>query len=109
MTIPRKNSRTTTIDSVRYRWTVSRQEFDSATVLLTFLAHEEPSCDPDHRPARRSPQPKLLATFAEKLCDVVTPSVATALIREALKKGWDPKGAKDHVIGERAAIRLLCI
>ena len=107
MTLPKKISRFTKIDTIRYRWTVTRQTFDSATVLLTFLAHEDPSCDPTTRP-RRSPQPKLRVTFSEKHCDVVTPAVAASLIRGGLKRGWNPRGTKDHTIGERAAIRLLC-
>jgi hypothetical protein len=102
MTLPRKNSRIITIDTVRYRWTVSPQPgFDGGPGLLTFLAHEERK--------RRLPVPKLHVSFDERHCDVVTPTIASALIRGGLKRGWDPRGAKDHNIGPLAAIKLLCV
>jgi hypothetical protein len=108
MTIPKKTSRITTIEGVRYRWTVSRQTFDSSTVRLTFLAHEDPSCNPPPR-SRHVPHSKLRATFNERHCDSVTPALAEALIRGGLKRRWDPRGAKDHNIGPLTAIKLLCV
>lgn len=102
MALPKKISRLTMVDDVEYRWTVSRQEFDSATVLLTFLAHEV-------RTEQNATHPKLRVTFHERHCDVVTPAIAASFIRGGLKEGWNPRGKEDRSISGNAAIRLICL
>jgi hypothetical protein len=105
MAIPKKTSRITRIKGVQYRWTVSRQTFDSGTVLLTFLAHVERPSDAD----RRSPQSKLEVIFDEVHCASVTPDVAESLILGARAIGWDPSGRENFIVSDPgAAIELLC-
>jgi hypothetical protein len=103
MALPKKISRVTTVDGVKYRWTVTRQEYDQ-TAMLTFLAHEEQDAK-----AGRTSHAKLRVTWAESHCDSVSPAIAIGLIRGGIKQGWNPRGLVDHAIGPFAAVKLLSL
>lgn len=80
MTLPRKISRTITVDGTPFRWTARPGSgYDDVPFTTQFMAHE----DVFRHGAL------LHAELDPNIADVVTPPIAETLIRLARKLGWD--------------------
>ena len=94
MTIPKKGSRTTRVDDLRYRWKANQSVKADITVFTAHL---------DKEPADST----LRVTMAVAHCDVVTPEVAENLIRGARGLGWNPLAKGLFEIDADQAIPIL--
>jgi hypothetical protein len=79
MTMPKKGTRAIQIDSVRYRWKADMNTGFSPP-MTSFVA------EADMKPSRSSLQVMLW----QRHVTIVTPEIASTLIRAARSRGWDP-------------------
>jgi hypothetical protein len=88
MTLPRKGSRTINVDGTVYRWKASPVRTEPPMVGL--IVHE------DTLPAKSMLD---LAVWEAQSGSILVPSQVEALIRVALRKGWQPKSRGNFRIG----------
>ncbi|MFE4925428.1 hypothetical protein [Streptomyces sp. NPDC056661] len=81
MALPKKHSRLLTLDSVHYRWQVSRNsccQYCGGGLEATFVVQQV------------EPQGALLIVDAPEHTSPIVPAIVTASIRRAISRGWRP-------------------
>jgi hypothetical protein len=95
MAIPKKGSRTLSVNGVRYRWRIRRKPtYDESIFSAPFSVAVERVEPPSHCVlvlAAGFPRPDSLVPGSESLS--VTPRMIAASIEDALSHGWQPERA----------------